>query len=455
MRDPGAPDDREEPSRPAAPAAGPARTFWGLLARPDFRMLLIGETTSKLGTSVTSVLLPLVAVSTLDASPFLVGLLTAAPWLPWLLVGLPAGAWVDRLPCRPVMLVCNAVSATLFAAVPVAWWLGVLDIVHLLVVALLTGAASVFFSTAYSTYLPSLVGADELLEGNAKLQVGDQAARVAGPGLGGVVAQAVGSAPGLLLDVLSFLVSSVCLLRIKATERRPAPRRRRLRQEIHDGLRFVAHDPYVRLITVFGAALNLALASYQAVQVVFLVRAVGAEPGLVGVLISFGGLGGVAGGLAARGLARRFGSARALLRIQFVAAPFALLIPLTEPGPRLALFVIGSTVLLAGVVACNVIIVSFRQAYCPAGLIGRVTATTLVLNFSTIPLGAVIGGTVNTFLGSRATMWLVAAALLVVNLPLLGSALRGLRDLPAPAAAHGDGNTSASRSPEARDRRAT
>ncbi|MFI1104550.1 MFS transporter [Streptomyces melanogenes] len=421
--------------REAAPperrqGAEPGRRSWGLLAHRNFRLLLIGETTSKLGTSVTSVLLPLTAVGTLDASPFTVGLLTAAPWLPWLFLGLPAGAWVDRMRCRTVMLCCNLLSAVLYASVPVAWWLDVLSTAQLLAVALLAGTASVFFSTAYSAYLPALVARSALLEGNAKLQVGDQTTRVAGPGLGGLIAQTLGSAPGLLLDAVSFLVSSLCLLRIDAPERRPAPRTRRIRQEVADGLRFVAHDRYVRTVTAYGAALNLALAAYQAVQVVFLVRTVGAQPGAVGALLACGGLGGVLGGLAAGPLTRRFGTARGLLRIQLTAAPFALLVPLADPGARLALFVLGSTVVMAGVVACNVVLVSFRQTYCPPEMLGRVTATTLALNYSTIPLGAVLGGAADTALGPRPTMWLVMTALLATTGLLVASPLRGLRDLP-------------------------
>ncbi|MFC7307922.1 MFS transporter [Streptomyces monticola] len=427
------PDDGPQTAPSAVRSASrPRPRPWGLLAHRNFRLLLTGETTSKFGTSVTSVLLPLVAVSTLDASPLMVGVLTAAPWLPWLVIGLPAGAWVDRWPRRPVMLCCNLLSAALFATVPAAWWLGFLSIWHVLAVALLAGAASVFYSTAYSAYLPALVAKSELMEGNAKLQVGDQAARVAGPGVGGLLAQTLGSAPGLLLDSLSFLVSSVCLLRIKATERRDTPSRRHLRQEISDGLRFVAHDRHIRLVTLFGATLNLVLAAYQAVQVVFLVRTVEAAPGQVGALIACGGLGGVLGGLVAGRLARRFGSARTLVAVQLTATPFGLLIPLTGSGPLLSLFVMGSTVMLAGIVACNVIIVSFRQTYCPPGLLGRVTATTLVLNYSTIPLGAVIGGAVNTALGPRTAMWTVMVALLATNGLLLCSPLRRMRDLPEP-----------------------
>ncbi|MFJ9434261.1 MFS transporter [Streptomyces sp. NPDC101490] len=399
-------------------------------------MLLVGETTSKLGTSVTSVLLPLVAVTTLHASPFTMGVLTAAPWLPWLVIGLPAGAWVDRLAPRRVMLVCNVVSAAVFVSVPVTWWLGALTIGHVLGAALVSGAASVFFSTAYSSYLPRLVPTEDLMSRNAQLQAGDQAARMAGPGLGGLIAQALGSAPGLLLDAVSFVVSSLCLTAIRSDGPRPAPAPRRpLGREIADGLRFVVGDPPVRAVTAFGAGVNLAMAGFQAVQIVFLVRTVGVGPDTLGWLVSCGGIGGVLGGLMAGRLARRLGSARALLVIHLAAAPFGLLAALAAPGAGLAYFVLGTVVMFAGVVACNVIIVSFRQAYCPAELLGRVTATTLFLNYSTIPLGALLGGSLASLLGARATMWAVTAALLAAGSFLLMGPLRGLRDLPgAPTA---------------------
>ncbi|MFJ2767107.1 MFS transporter [Streptomyces sp. NPDC087300] len=422
----------DEPSPPGGARSAKSRS---LLFHRNFRLLLIGETTSKFGTSVTSVLLPVVAVTTLDAPAFLLGLLTAATWLPWLLIGLPAGAWVDQLPRRPVMLCANAVSAVLFASVPVAAWLGVLGIWHLVAVALLSGTAAVFFSTAYSAYLPSLVDTSELMEGNAKLQGSEQAAKVAGPGVGGLLAQTVGSASGLLLDAFSFVVSSMCLLAVRGVEPRPAVRSgRRLRAEISAGLRFVLRDPHVRILTAYGAAVNLALAGYQAVLVVFLVRSVGVDSGTLGALVAFGGVGGIAGGLLAGRLTRWLGTARGLLVVQLTASPFGLLIPLTRPGAGLALFAVGSVVVLAGVVACNVIIVSFRQSYCPPEMLGRVTATTLFLNYGTIPLGALLGGALGSLLGARPTMLIVTTALVAANGFLLGAPLRTLRDFPAASA---------------------
>jgi MFS family permease len=245
--------------------AGPSARRGGLLRDRNFRLLWFGETTSTVGTTISRVALPLVAVVTLQASTFQVSLLTAAGWLPWLLIGLPAGACVDRLPRRPLMLVCDAVSLLLLISVPVAVWAGVLTLSQLLCVALLTGAASVFFQTAYQVYLPDVVDHEHLGEANAKLQGSESAAQVAGPGLAGLIAQAAGAATGLIADALSFIVSAVCLLRIRTHEEpaTAATRSTTLRREIGDGLRFLAADPYLRVLTAFRALSNLALTGYQ------------------------------------------------------------------------------------------------------------------------------------------------------------------------------------------------
>lgn len=149
---------------------------------------LARETTSSFGTSISSVALPLVALSVPHASVFAVTMLTAAAWLPWLLVGLPAGAWLDRLPRRRIMMVADLVS--LFGSVPVAAALGWLTIAQLVVVALIAGTASVFFLTVYRAFLPALLDAGDLLEGNAKLQGSEQVTHIAGPAAAGLIAQA-------------------------------------------------------------------------------------------------------------------------------------------------------------------------------------------------------------------------------------------------------------------------
>lgn len=192
----------------------------GLLRQRSFRLLWIGETVSAVGNAMAIVGVPLLAVTVLKASTFAVSTLTAAAYLPWLVVGLPAGVWVDRLSCRPLMVACDIASMLLYATLPAAAWLGVLTIWQVGAVALLAGIANVFFATAYQVYLPSLVTAAELIEGNAKLQGSASAAGIGGRGAAGLAAQAVGAAAALLFNAASFVVSAACLLSIRAE---PAP----------------------------------------------------------------------------------------------------------------------------------------------------------------------------------------------------------------------------------------
>ena len=401
----------------------------------DFRLLWIGETTSSLGSSVASVALPLVAVVTLQAGTFTVGLLAAAAWLPWLLIGLPAGAWVDRRAKRPMMLACNVASMLFFVSVPVAAWFGFLTVGQLLVVALLGGAAKVFFATAYRVYLPALVSTGELLEANSKLQGSESAVQVAGPGLAGLLAQAFGAVSGLLVDAVSFGISVLCLRSIRARESRPERTTTdRLRDEIGDGLRFVVHDRFLRLLTVFGAISNIALMGYDSIAVVFLVRDLGAGPAMVGIVLALASTGGVFGALLASRISARFGSARGFLLCEVSAAPMLILGPLSGPGWGLALFVAGGIGLGAGVVTSNVLTSTFRQSYCPPELFGRITASTAVLNYGAIPLGALLGGGLGQALGVRETLWIMAGVQLASMAVLLFSPLRTLREFPTAAA---------------------
>lgn len=315
----------------------------GLWRHRDFRVFWCGETTSQVGTAVSSVAVPLVAVELLHASAFVVTVLTAATWLPWLILGLPAGGWVDRLPRRPIMLICDAASFLAFVSVPVTAWIGVLSVAQLIAVALTAGSAAVFFQTAYVAYLPSVIDPEDLVEGNAKLTGSHSAAQVAGPGLGGAIVQLFGAATGLLANALSFLVSFACLSAIRAQEPRSdtGGERRHLGREVRDGLRFLFSDPFLRTLLVAWPASNFFLTGMSAIDVVFLVRTVGIGPGAVGVVFAVGSVGGVLGAILARRVARRLGSSRAVLAAAILGRPFVLLLPLTTRGVGLSLWIVG------------------------------------------------------------------------------------------------------------------
>jgi Major Facilitator Superfamily len=427
----------------------------GLLWQRSFRLLWIGETVSQLGNAMAVVGVPLVAVLVLHASTFTVGVLTAAGWLPWLVIGLPAGAWVDRLPARRVMIVCDVISAALYASVPAAAWAGVLTTGLVVAVQLLGGAASVMFMTAYQVYLPSLVRPEELIEGNTKMQGSASAAAFAGPGLAGLVAQLLGAVTALLGNAMSFVISAVCLIGTRPRTSPSAPsapsapsvastpstpstpsapsataRRTGLRREIADGLRLVLRDPFLRQLSTFWAAANLTLTGYAALLVVFLVRVIGLTPGSVGLLTALPGLGGLLGALVTRRVTIRFGTARGLLLSTWCAVPFGLLIPLAGPGPRLAFYVAGAVATYTGIAVGNIIIAAFRQSYSPAGMCGRVTATMRFLIFGTSPLGALLGGSLGTWVGVRNALWLLMVATALSGLLLCTRALTTRRDLP-------------------------
>jgi MFS family permease len=414
-----------------------ARRRGGLLWHRNFRLLWLGETISGAGTAMAAAGVPLLAVTLLHAGTFAVAALTAAAYLPWLVIGLPAGAWVDRLPVRPVMITCDVISALLYASLPAAAWAGVLTMGQVLVAVLLAGAAGVVFATSYQVLLPALVSAGELMEGNAKLQGSASVAAIGGRGAAGLAAEAVGAA-ALLFNAASFLVSAACLLRIRTevTLHRPGPgvRPATVRAEVAQGLRFIARDPYLRPLTLYAAVANLAYTGSTALLVVFLVRVAGFSPAAVGLLLGTASVGGVLGAVIAGRLARWLGTARALLLGTCAAGGFSLLIPLSGTGPRAVLYVAGSAVASGGIAVSNIIGGSFRQAYCPPAMLGRITASMRFLVFGTIPLGALLAGSLATVLGTRAALWAILACYALSATLLATPAMLSQRNLPSRSA---------------------
>jgi MFS family permease len=187
-----------------------------LLHHVDFRRLWIGETVSQLGSNISLLALPLVAILVVHATTFEVGLLTALESAAFLVVGLPAGAWVDRMRYRRVLIVNDVVRAIALGSIPAAQLVGVLSIEQLYVVALLSGISTVFFDVAYQSYLPQLVDRELLVEGNAKLQGSESVSQIAGPSLGGVLIQVLTAPYAVLVDALSFVWSAAWVTAISA-----------------------------------------------------------------------------------------------------------------------------------------------------------------------------------------------------------------------------------------------
>ena len=397
----------------------------------NFTLLWSGETVSLLGSATTSVLLPLLAVSVFHAGPGWMGLLTAAAWLPWLIIGLPAGAWLDRLPPRRVMIIADLVAAAALITVPLAAWSGWLSLSQLIIVALLGGVATVFFRTAYVKLLPLIVADLGLERANARLFGTESAAQVAGPGLAGVILQLVSAASGLLLDVVGFAASALCLSRITLATVPPSlPPVNPLRARIAEGLRTVLGDHHLRALMIIGGLSNFGLTGYGSLLVLYLVRRLGLSPTELSVVLMIGSLGGVLGTVLAPPLARRIGTGRASTVLFVCAGPSALLIALPGNHAQVALTALGLFLVGLAVVGGNVIRGSWRQRYVPAELMGRVVTSSQLLNYGTMPLAGLTAGLLGTQLGVRPTMLIMAGIHLIACLSILLTRFGRGRELP-------------------------
>ncbi|MFJ6722818.1 MFS transporter [Streptomyces sp. NPDC091259] len=408
--------------------------------RRDFRLFMSSHICNELGNSITYVALPLMAVLTLHASAMEVGLLAAAEQAAFLLLGLPAGAWVDRMRRRGVMIAADLARTVLLAGLPLAYALDLHSMPLLYAVALLLGCARLFGDVADQSYLPTLVGESTLISGNSKLETVRSAAEFSGPGVAGLLVQLFGPVGTLAGQAVTSLASAVLLGRIGVREERPAPAgRRHLLRDIREGLAFVLGHRVLRLIALSTASVNLFLSGIFAVEVLFLTRTVGLAPAAVGWVLTTATVGSLLAALATERLTRAVGAARLTWLSLLVTMPFGLLLPSAGNDWRIALFVLGSLVQSAGVTVYNICQVAYRQTVCPPHLLGRMTATMRFLVWGVLPISGVLAGVLGELFGVRTALWIFAAALSAAPLVLVCSPLRRMREFeerpPVPASA--------------------
>ena len=442
-----APEVPGAPVVPEAPVVLEAPGSLSLWRHRDFMLLWGGQSISEIGSAVTTVALPLAAVVLLHASTFQVGLLTAAGTASFLLVALPAGLVVDRVAKRRLMLGCDMARTLIIGSVALAAAFGVLTMAQLFVVALLSGLATVFFDVAYQSYVPALVRRDQLHDGNGKLGATQSFAQVVGPGLGGGLFGVL-KAGAMSIDAVSFAVSAASLWLIKTREpARPAPaagdgqQRSGLFGEIFAGLRFVAGHRVLRKIAACTATANLFGSMSGAIEILFLVRIVHISPAEVGLLFSIGSVGGILGGVLSGRLARWIGTARIIWFSMLIFGAIPIVMPLTAPGWRLALFPIAGAGLTFTSVVYNIAQVSYRQIICPPGLLGRMNAAMRWIVWGTLPLGGLLGGVLGstTALGIRPTLWLSVIGAWAAGFWVLFSPLGRMRDIPKGQSAEAGG----------------
>lgn len=400
-----------------------------------FLRLWAGQSISHLGSQITLLALPLVAIRSLDAGPLQLGILAACETLPFLVVGLPAGVWVDRRPRRPILVSSDIGRALVLATVPLAYAFGVLTVAQLFVVAIATGVLTVFFDVAYQAYLPALVPTERLVEGNAKLEMSRSVAQVAGPGIGGLLVELLRAPYAIAADSVSFVLSAAFIARIRERETPPVrdDEPETMRNAIAEGVRYVGRHPLLARIAACTAVFNLFSAVGMAVFLLYAVDEIGIGPALIGLIFSLGSIGFAIGASLAERIGIAFGVGRSLIVAAAVQGAAFLLVPVAPREYAVAFFLISMALETAAAAVYNITQVSLRQTVTPARMQGRMNATMRFVVWGALPLGSLLGGGLGRLVGLRTTLWVSAIGGTFSVLPLLARSVARMRLMPAPA----------------------
>lgn len=408
----------------------------GLWQHPNFLKLWSAETISVFGSQVTQLALPLTAVLVLGATPAQMGILGAIEMAPFLFISLFAGVWVDRWRLRPVMVLADIGRAILLGTIPTAYFLGWLSIEYLYLVALLTGILTVFFDVAYQSYLPVLVNRDQLVEGNGKLEVSRSVAQITGPGLAGGLVQIASAPVAMAIDAVSFAFSAIFLGLIRHSEpAKPArTEKRNIWKEIGEGLGVVFGNPYLRSIAACTGTSNLFGNIAGAVFTLYVVRELGVDAVLLGLIFGVGSVGALIGAIMAGWTARRLGVGWTIIVTAAIFGVGALAAPLAGGPVWLVVVVLTAGFFISSWVnpVYNITQVSLRQAITPHRLLGRMNASMRFLVWGTMPIGSLLGGLLGEVIGLRMTLLVAALGTFLSVLPVFFSPVRNLKTQPAP-----------------------
>ncbi len=384
-----------------SPTMRPVEMSHRLSRNPDFLKLWAGQSISVLGSAITNLALPTAAILTLHANPFEVGLLAALQRVPFLFLSLHAGAWLDRVNRRPVMIACDLGRGAVLASIPVGAAFHLLGLEQLYAAAFLIGVFTVFFDVAYLAFLPALVTREELLGGNQRLQMTFSVANLVGPGLAGILIQLVGAARAIAANSLSFLFSAVLIALIRAEPQiETKASRSKLRDEIAEGLRWVFHNPLLRSqligITLGGFGLLMALP-------VILIYAYGSlhlTPGVAGGVFVLEGAASLAGLLLAPRVVRRLTLGTTMWVSQVGLGLGVMLIPLASLGWPVILFALALMLTGFSDSIQDLNQVTLRQSLTPDRLQGRMNATFRLFFWGTWPVANIAGGALATWIGA-------------------------------------------------------
>src|SRR5688572_26547219 len=410
----------------------------GLWRNADFVHLWGAATVSTFGSLVTRTALPFTAILLLDASPSAISVLRIAELLPGFLFGLIAGAWVDRLRRKPIMIATDLGRALLIVAIPAAAFLGWLGLGQLYVIAALVSVLSVFFDVAYQSFLPSLVKNDELVEANSKLSAAMSVAEASAFSAAGWLIQLLTAPLAMLIDALTFLASAGLVARIREPDLQTTPTsaaaRPSITSEVVEGLHAIWRQPILRGMVVADLALNLAFGLFGTTFLLYVNQEVGFDPGILGMIFALGGVSSFLGAMIA-GRLPRFGIGAVMVASLLLAAIGQSFVPLaTAVNAAGLLLLVGQQIVTdSALTVYDINQVSLRQAIAPAHVLGRINASVRVTEIGAVLLGTIVAGYIGETVGLRETLWAGVGLSLLAAVALALSPVRAVRRIPATA----------------------
>lgn len=407
-----------------------------VIKQPGFLSLWIGQSVSVIGSQISGLAFPVLAVSVLHANEFQMGLLNAADTSAFLVFGLLAGALVDRWIKRKVMLIADLVRMLAVAVIPILWFLDVLNIYHLIVVGAVLSVATVFFDVSYQSYIPILLPKEYIGVGNARLEISGQISGIAGPGLVGALLNFFKAPVLLVIDAFSFLISAISLFTIRDREEpKVRAERRPLAKEIGEGLRFVWNQKLIRAISFTTSTSNMFGTIAGTMFALYLLKPefLNLNTASFGVLMSIGSVGGLLGAAATPRLIKLVGEGPLVVISAVSSGLVQLFLPLAwyVPG-EYALIPLAAQSFFTAFLALtyNITQVTARQRLCPEHLLGRMNASIRFMVWGSMPIGALIAGVLGTYLGVVNTIWIGTVLGVLSAAFVLFSPLRTMRAMP-------------------------
>ncbi|MBS1118160.1 MAG: hypothetical protein H6Q90_388 [Deltaproteobacteria bacterium] len=416
----------------------------GLWRHSDFLRLWSAQAFSAFGARITRTALPIIAVSTLGQPESMVSVLAALQLAPGVIVALLAGGFIDRSRKRRILIAADVIRAVVIGSLTLAWALGVLSMVHVIIVGALVGGASALFQITDTAYLPTLVRRDQLVEGNSKLESTEAIAEITGPASAGALIAAFGAPLVVVIDAASYVWSAFMIGRIRAVEEpmlasHSASSSAAVRgHDLRVGMRAVFGHPIVRPIVISHMVWSISGGFFMTLYVLFCLRVLGLSEAMFGVIVAVGGIGSLAGAVVSRRLVQSIGLGRTLVMTSVLSLACALLIPLAG-GPLTG----GSFAVTLGLLAAHQLLsdgfavafviqaVTLRQTVLPKHMLGRANAAIHLATSGLLPVGAILAGVIAELAGTTTAVWV--GVLIGLAAPIFLLPLWKLRDMP-PAA---------------------